>query len=260
VPRPAIVWLTAIFGLTALFWNRRAREHRVFVLAFLLFSIFAVCPGFYFRPHYFLVMLPPVAILAGIGISAAHEYLHERRVSRAVALIPIAFFAISYLSAILAQKKYLFKMDPSHVNRQMHPDDGFTEAVTIGEYVRNHTTDQDRIAVIASEPEIYFYSKRHSVTGYIYVYALIENQKFAPRMQSEMIHDVEVSQPKLVVYTDNLFSWGCGKEWPNPNLDPSMSIFMWMHDYLDAHYDLMAELPIQNQSRAPCSYFVYQRR
>src|ERR1700688_1620212 len=66
VPRPEIIWLIAGIGLTAVFWNRRAREHRVFVLGFVLFSMLAVVPGLYFRPHYFLVMLPAVALLAGL--------------------------------------------------------------------------------------------------------------------------------------------------------------------------------------------------
>ena len=39
----------------------------LFLFGFLLFSFLCVCPGFYFRQHYFIVFLPCVAILAGIG-------------------------------------------------------------------------------------------------------------------------------------------------------------------------------------------------
>src|SRR6202166_1047250 len=120
VPRPEIIWLIAGFGLTAVLWNRRAREQRVFVLGFVLFSTLAVVPGLYFRPHYFLVMLPAVALLAGLGISAAYEYLQDRDFSPAVALIPIAIFVLSYLAALQGQRRYLFQMSPLQVNRQMH--------------------------------------------------------------------------------------------------------------------------------------------
>jgi 4-amino-4-deoxy-L-arabinose transferase-like glycosyltransferase len=261
-PRPLVLWLIAVFGLTALIWNRRARDQWVFVLGFTFFSIVAVCLGFYMRPHYFLVLLPAVAMLAGLGISAGHEYLQERGVSPAVAMIPVAFFVVSYLAALHGQRKYLFQMDPLNVHRQMHAAHGFAEAHVVADYIRNHTTDQDRIAVLGSEPEIYFYSGRHSATGYIYVYSLLEKQKFALRMQREMIQEIEESHPKMIVYTDNQLSWG----WePGVNSsDPRMYIFNWMRDYLDAHYDLMAEIPIEKAGGFmwgfPCQYYIFQRK
>ena len=44
---------------------------RSFVFGFLVFSFFCVCPGFYFREHYFIVMLPAVATLIGVGCRSA---------------------------------------------------------------------------------------------------------------------------------------------------------------------------------------------
>jgi MFS family permease len=260
LPRPAVIWLLAGFGLTSFFWSQRAREYRAFVLSFTFFSILAVFPGLYFRPHYFLVILPAVAMLAGLGISASYEYLRQRNFLTIVAVIPIVFFVLSYLSVLRGQRIFLFRLGAIAMNQLMYPEDGFPDALTISDYIRNHTAENDRIAVLASEPEIYFYSKRHSATGYMYMYPMLEKQKFALQMQSGMEREVEQSRPKLIIYTDNLFKWGCATEWPESDPDPGMNIFMWMHDYLDAHYDLMAELPIHSHSGSPCSYFVYQRR
>lgn len=262
VPRPNSIFLMAALGLTAIFWNRCAREEKVFVLSFTSFSLLAVCPGFYFRPHYFLVLLPAVAMLAGLGISAAYEYLEERAVSPLVAWIPIAIFVISYVAALEGQRKYLFQMTPLQVNRQMHAAHGFPEAQVVADYIRTRTTAQDRIAVFGSEPEIYFYSGRHSATGYIYMYPLMENQKFALRMQSAMRREIEQSQPRMVVFADNQFSWGWRREWDGS--EPRMKIFSWMRSYLNANYDLIAEVPIDSalyhQWGAPCRYYVYQRK
>jgi len=259
--RPVNIWLTAGFGLTALFWNRRAREQKVFILSFALFSFLAVCPGLWFRLHYFLVLLPAVALLAGLGISAPYEYLQERNASKAVALIPIALFVLLYFSALRGQRKYLFRMDPLHVHRAMYSGDGFPEAMAVGDYIRGHSSSEDRVAVLGSEPEIYFYAHRRSATGYIYTYPLMENQKFALRMQSDMIHEIEDTQPKIVVFVDTL-SWN----W-NPNWDasePHMNIFTWIRGYLDAHYDLIAEVPIEGATSnlwgSPCRYYIFRRR
>jgi hypothetical protein len=262
VPRPYSVFLLAALGLSAIFWNRRAREEKVFVLSFALFSLLAVCPGFYFRPHYFLVLLPAVAMLAGLGISASHEYLLERQVSPLVAWVPIAIFVISYFAALEGQRKYLFEITPLQVNRQMHGGHGFPEAQVVADYIRTRTTEKDRIAIFGSEPEIYFYSGRHSATGYIYMYPLMEHQKFALRMQSAMRREIEQSQPRIVVFTDNQFSWGWRREWDES--EPTMKIFSWMRSYLNANYDLIAEVPIDSalyhQWGAPCRYYVYQRK
>src|ERR1700692_210266 len=258
---PQKIWLTAGFGLSAVFWNGRAREQKVFILSFLLFSILTVCPGLYFRPHYFLVMLPAVALLAGLGIGAAYEYLQERKNLSKVAAIPIALFVLIYISGLREEKRYLFRIDPINVNREMYGWDGFPEAVAVGDYVRDHTSASDRIAVFGSEPEIYFYSHRRSATGYIYMYPLMENQKFALRMQREMMHEIEKAQPKVVVFDDGP-SWGLNPDW-NAS-EPHMNLFTWIRGYLDANYDLIAEVPFEgskfHQWGAPCRYYIFQRK
>src|ERR1700747_1330002 len=149
-------------GLAAVFWNRQAGREGVFLLSFTLFSILAVVPGFYFRPHYFLVMLPAAALVAGLGISAPYGYLQVREASTVITLIPIAFFVLSYVAALQGQRRYLFQMDPIQVNRQMHAKHGFPEAEAVADYITVHSSAQDQIALLGSEPEIYFYSKRRS--------------------------------------------------------------------------------------------------
>jgi hypothetical protein len=260
VPRPALIWWMAGFGLTALFWNRRAREHNVLVLSFAFFSILAVVPGLYFRQHYFLVLLPGVAMLAGLAIGAPYEMLQGRNRLSMLRWIPVAFFLLAYISGLVGQKKYFVRMTPLQISRQMYHEDGFAEAQVVGDYVRDHTSDKDRIAVIASEPEIYFYSHRHSATGYMYMYPLTEKQKFAHTMQEEMIHEVQESEPEMIVFNDTMFTWGCSSKWPDVSPDPSMDMFLWMHHYLDAHYEQVAEVPIHSQAGSSCSHFVFRRR
>ncbi len=262
VPRPTVFWLMAAFGITALFWNRRARKHRAFILSFALFSTLAVIPGLYFRPHYFLVMLPVVAMLAGVGISAAHDYLEEHSFSHAIIWVPVAVFVISYCSAVFGQRKYLFEISPDMVNLAMHSGHGFPEAVVVADYVKSHTSEQDSVAIFGSEPEIYFYSGRHSATGYIYMFPLMEKQKYALRMQNEMMRQVETSKPKLLVVHDNQLTWGWLPEWDGS--EPKMKIFNWMRDYLNSNYDLVAEVPIYTatwqQWGDPCRYYIFQRK
>ena len=53
-----------------------------------------------------------------------------------------------------------------------------------------------RIAVIGSEPQIYFYAHRRSASGFIYVYDLVQLHRYAGPFQREMIGEIERAQPR----------------------------------------------------------------
>jgi len=63
------------------------------------------------------------------------------------------------------------------------------------------------VAVLGSEPEIYFYAKRHSATGYIYTYPLMEPQPFARTMQQDMAREIESARPEFIVNVPYAASW-----------------------------------------------------
>ena len=83
----------------------------------------------------------------------------------------------------------------------------FLECPQIAEYLEKNTSPDDTIAVLGSEPEIFFDAKRRSATGYIYTYALMEEQRMAPGMQQEMIEEIEAKKPKFIVFTNARYSW-----------------------------------------------------
>jgi len=105
----------------------------------------------------------------------------------------------------------------------------FPESIEIAEYIKNHSTKDDKIAVLGSEPQIYFYANRKSATGYIYVYGLVEPQDYASKMQLDMIHEIEEIRPKYVVSVNVPYSWLL-----RPNSD--MTIFKWAQIYLSINY------------------------
>jgi hypothetical protein len=100
----------------------------------------------------------------------------------------------------------------------------FPEAETVAAYIRENSNPEAQIAVLGSEPEIYFLSHRHSATGYIYAYPLMEPQPFAGAMQREMIREIETKSPEFIVFVNQNFSWVQA-----PQSD--VSIFRWWNDY-----------------------------
>lgn len=225
------IWVLAGAGVIALLWNRTARVHAIFLLAFTAFSFAAVCPGFYFREHYFILLLPAVALLAGVAVSSATTGLQAWLHSRVAGVIPAVLFLFAFGFVIVQQEAFFFEADPIAACRELYSPNPFPEAVAIADYIRQHSSPQARIAVFGSEPEIYFYSGRGAATGYIYTYGLTEKQKYALTMQHEMAGEIEAARPEYFVYVQIMGSWLAGPDSPH-------WIFSWADRYLKENYEL----------------------
>ena len=221
------LWILAGIGLSALWWNRKARVHAVFSSWFLLFSILAVSLGFYFRQHYFILMLPALSLLIGVAVSAAKDAFGKNAFLRAV---PALLFLAACVYSVADESDYLFEMGPIEATRRTYGINPFPEAIKIADFIKRQSPDGTKIAVIGSEPEIYFYSHRHSATGYIYTYPLMEEQKYASTMQKEMISEIEAARPEYLVLVDVPFSWLM-------QAHSDTEIFAWTEKYLDSNYE-----------------------
>jgi hypothetical protein len=198
------IWILAGIGLVAGLWEQRTRANTVFLLGFLFFSALALCAGFYFRLHYFILLLPAVSLLAGVAISRLSALSDRSTVLR---FIPILILGTVVAWPIFAERNFFFEASPADASRMIYPESPFEESIRIAEYLREHTSPSDTIAVLGSEPQIYFYSDRHSATGYIYGYGLMEAQKYASQMQQEMISEIERARPKFLIFVVMPDSW-----------------------------------------------------
>ena len=223
------IWMLAGIGLVSGLWTQRTRTATIFLLGFLLFSVLALCPGFYFRLHYFIFVLPAVSLLAGVAISKLSDLSVDR--SMTVRFIPILILGAAVAWPILAERNFFSEASPANASRMIYPESPFGESIRIAEYLREHTTSSDTIAVLGSEPQIYFYSNRHSATGYIYTYGLMEAQKYASQMQQEMIREIERARPKFLILVVMPDSWLQRPE-------SERLIFTWANDYTAQNYTI----------------------
>jgi hypothetical protein len=219
-----LLWILAAAGLVMLWWKNPNRVSAVFASAFLLFSVLAVCPGLYFRGHYFVLLLPAIALLAGATVTSRPK-------------IAWLVFAVVLAISIAAQNDFLFHMSPIEACHLMYRNSPFPEAIQIADYLRTHSDPAARIAVLGSEPEIYFYAHRRSATGYIYTYDMMEHQPFALTMQDEMIRDVENVRPEYVVFVNDAGSWA-------RHQDSQAKILTWWNAYAAKNYTVVGAADI----------------
>jgi hypothetical protein len=225
----AALWAMSLVGLVVAWWKRESRGPALFLTAFLIFSALAVCPGFYFREHYFVLMLPAVALCAGVVAGSLRGF-------------GIWLFVAALACSVVWQSHYLVRETPFDVSRELYDLNPFPEAIPVADYIRRHTAPDAQIAVMGSEPEIYFYSHRHSATGYIYTFAMSEDQPYAAQMRNEMIQEVRTAKPEYVVLVDSLDLWASRS-------DGAPTVFSWWGEYAPRHYDIVGMVDIISNYR-----------
>ena len=219
-----LLWLVAVIGLGLVWFDDRLQPARLWLLGFCLMSALTVVPGFYFRKHYFLLTLPAAALLAGCAVSGARRLWSQRAINSRPGDWPVWCYALMVATTVMAKSDIWFVKTPVQIARAIYGADPLPESEIIAQYICSHSGPDARVAVLGSEPEIYFLAHRHSATGYIYTYAQMEPQPFALKMQHEMISDIETRKPEFVVFADNIMSWN-----RRPDSDPT--IFNWWDSY-----------------------------
>jgi len=211
-------------GLAYLCDTRLALKTRIFLAGFLFFSLLAVCPGFYFRAHYFLLLAPAIALLAGFAISWSFWLATKYSLSWISYLI-LLIAAVACAQSLYADRAVLFSLSPRQACRAVYGMNPFPESLDVASYIEQNTQKNQRIAIMGDEPQIYFYSHRHSSTTQIYPSQTMDSRPYAREMQKNIIHEVEQNPPEYLV----LFS--LSKSWlVQP--DSSRLLFDWLPVYL----------------------------
>jgi hypothetical protein len=217
-----------LIGMLALLRQRTATSMEPILL--LIASMLATVPGFYFRSHYFILAVPSVCLLGGYGIFVASQWL-SARLRGSQNLSAAGLLSLLLLTFLWSSRNLLLLVPLDEVSRLIFGANPFVESREIAQYIRERTSEDERIAIIGSEPQIYFYANRRAATGYIYMYALMEDHPFSQQMQQQVIEEVESVNPNYLVYVNVPNSWLV-----RPGSD--RTIFNWYSQYVQS-YDLV---------------------
>ena len=221
--------------------NRKSEiPHARFFLTLLLFcSVASASGGLYFRAHYFILVLPVLALLTGVAVSRGLYLLrHDRTIELFLAVPILGLFGIAICSALIGHGAVWLTLPVDQSMRSIFGSTLFAETARVADYLKAHTAKDDRIVVLGSEPEIYFHSHRRAATGHIYTYPLMEEHRFALKMQEEMIAEIERTHPAYVVYVDDQYSWLL-----RPNSPPRL--FEWWKGYWASDLDLVQTIEVE---------------
>lgn len=227
--------VAAVAGLVCLLVDKVQSESKFIIVCLLGFSLMALLVSFYLFRHYFIVLLPVASLLVAVAV---------RRATRGAGwAIAGSCFVAACAAFIFINRTVWFKMSPEAVSQSLYQREPFPEAVEIGRYIAEHSGQSDSIEVLGSEPEIYFYARRHSASGYLYMYDLTKSTPFAPAMQRELRHDIETAKPLYLVDVHVPTSW-------NITINSDQEIIRWSSEYEREHYNLAGKIVLAADGRA----------
>ncbi len=225
-----VFWGFALIGFFFLYRARSVpRWTKGFVIGLFVCSFIAVCLGFYFFKHYFVLMLPAVGLLVGAGCMQARLKLRQGGVGPTASFLPTAAFLAACAIVLANNSWYYFEQSPASICQGIYRDYAtFVAAPELSGYISEHSSPVSRIAVFGSEPEIYFYDCRHAASGYIYSYDITSAATHAAEMKREMLREVETARPEFVVDVHDPLSWSVGFS------PETQRIHEWLEQYLKA--------------------------
>jgi 4-amino-4-deoxy-L-arabinose transferase-like glycosyltransferase len=186
------LWVVAL--PTACWLLARSRENRgIFVASLIPISFLAVALPRWFAPHYFIVMVPALAIASGVGLAE----LWQQRGKTFYLAIPV--IALSLLYTIRMDYPYYFVYTADEVSLHKYgANENFPASVAIAEYLRERTAPDEYIYQWGWEPEIYFLASRRAPNKYIYSIAPAAAEDPA-RAVEELRETLLAKKPKYIV-------------------------------------------------------------
>lgn len=191
VAAPVIV--AGLVGLYAL-WRQRRRQAYYALAVWAVGSAVGVGTGGRFFPHYFLHLLPALAILSAVVFYDAWQRRQFAVVSKPVIAVGVALVVISAgTNAVL----YIFPREAEHVVAESvyYQKEWEEDSDELAAFIERRTEPGDTIFNLGREPQLYFYADRQPPGRYFYDWAV----NYDERNLQEMLVDLRAARPKYII-------------------------------------------------------------
>lgn len=232
------LWALAGLGLALVSSNRVAGSTRAFFWLLLPLAFATVFPGFWFYGHYFLIVLPVIALLAGAALSRLRSSLAPKIGPSWALVLVVALFVLAAGANVVKLRGYYFRPDHTRIVRQVYGLNPFPEAKVISEFLSSGLQEGDQLLVLGAEPEVYVYTRTRSPSKHFDVTYLVDGTAEHVTRQREFIEDVERAAPRYVVFFKQPVSWVRRR-------NSDKRIFGWLDAYVRANYERVGLAEIQ---------------
>ncbi|MFH2141956.1 MAG: hypothetical protein ABIJ97_06010, partial [Bacteroidota bacterium] len=238
-------WALATIGLFLVLFTKKTIFFKVTVWIIAIFSCLTIFPGLRFYGHYWIQLTPVLAILTGIAFYAVFDLLKRKYNPNYLNILLLLVFIIISIGHLKSQKKYYFEPEKTQLLREVYGMNPFPESKVVADFIKERTEKDDLIAVLGSEPQIYFYTNRRCASKHHYITFLMGDTVLFPMnktYQSEFINDIETKKPKYLIYFRHYISW-----LRHPSADTSID--NWFNDFSNKNYNLVGVADMLNERK-----------
>lgn len=225
-------WAHSFLACALILFKGISWRDKLMGITLLGFSFLTIVPGFYFYGHYWIQVVPGLALVAGLTYFGIEHVLRTKlpiKGAQNIKYVYLTVFILISFSHMSKLKSYYFHPNYELILRQVYGNNPFPEAMEIGNFINSHTGPEDNITLIGSEPQIYFYTRKRSPSRHAYFTAIVNAIPQHKSWQREWISDVERQKPKYIVFFNHPFSLLVQKDVDN-------YVFQWANKYIMENY------------------------
>jgi len=185
--RTAPVWL-ALGTFAIIGWIRKALAPMDLVMAWTATSLIGVAMGGEWIGHYYVQLLPPLAVLAGAGVATLFR---PQRL-----LVPSLSLVALIVSISLIAPRYW--MPPDDGAWQVYHRPGIQVAARVADYIHARTSDSDTMYVAYYQANIYHQARRKAAVPYLSRVQLL----YGPAARDRLLASMTDQDPTYIVWLD----------------------------------------------------------
>lgn len=150
------LWFLAFARIAHNFKNKHLPVPDLFLILWFLFSFVLMSVGFKFFPHYFIQLLPPLAILAALGWNVWWRPIAQnRRILNTAAIVIVLVIPAVIFFAL-------------HIKEVKGIDKKYSVEKAVGREISENSNPDDRIFVWGYNSDIYYYARRLPAARFVY--------------------------------------------------------------------------------------------
>lgn len=203
----AAFWILAAAGMLLLLFQKKPWSARIWPWIFFGLCAYTITPGNRYLPHYWLTMLPAVALLAAQPLSMAADFMIRRFKATPSLAAPVALTVLIILYGSFSSWKYFFDTPPEATALRMYVTNPFIESRELSKLLNREMRPNDNLMVWGSEPQVYVYTNKKAPTRHFYTAFSSTPGPRGTEIQKEIMETIQADKPEYMIYFVHPFSW-----------------------------------------------------
>ena len=233
-PNYAIFLYPSFVGYALIYFSSVPRALKFTLVFFGLMCFLSIVPGLRFYGHYWLQIMPGAAIGFALLVDEIIQLSARIKAENfAKPILVVVFLFICFNHFSVAGPVY-FKPNYDKILKMVYGSNPFPEAKKLSDFVARRAAKGDKVAVLGSEPEIYFYLQEPMKTNHYYLTYLVDPRiEQAKTWSKEFLDEMDKNKPKFLFFVNHPFSWMLQKDY-NPE------VFDYYQDSVQKYYHPIA--------------------